>query len=142
MIDHILVFPDEATAFKVLIPLGMGNNDNKGKNFWNQSFVIPNIQIITSEAVWDMSNPQKPVLKSPQVTLPGFWIAIALPKYSKDLVTLPGDVCRLVVDRDLAALNNPNFIRYVSPTVDTALLSTARVAPVFAGSAYTFRNAK
>jgi len=139
MIDHLLVFANEATAHQVLDPLGFGGT-NDGVAYWDQSRVIPNVQIITSEAIWDNTDPQNPVLVSPQAVMPGWWINIRLSGVSTALRDLPGEICRLIADADAANAGQTfdQFVRYVSPSVDVVAIQSYRVAPVFAGSRYPF----
>jgi hypothetical protein len=116
IIDHILRFADEASAHAALDPLGLGTSPN-----WDASRVIPGLQILLPDAsVYEADH---------------FWLGIGLPGLLPALVALPGNALRAAMDRGKAALDLPFYV-YIAPDVDTAILSTARVSPVFAGSDY------
>ena len=135
MIDNILHFADEAAAQAALPSYCVTDAD--GIKHWDQSRVIPGLSIITAEAVWDNSG-ERPVLVSPEVTLPGFWLAIGLSSSSSlraDLAAM--DECVLIADR-AAANRGEQFIVYMGSSVDPQVVASARVAPVFAGSRYPF----
>lgn len=119
--DHLLRFADEADARQALPQL------YNAEGGWDGSRVIAPISIITAEAEGE----------TPEQTLPGFWLAIALPELSTELRDLPNEACRLIADR-VAANAGQSFIRYLSPSVDPQIIATARVAPIFAGSRYPF----
>lgn len=138
MIDHLAAFPDEAAARAALPSFCAQGKDGSWR--WDASRVVPGLSVIMADAVWDHSVPMRPVLTSPEVVLPGFWIAIALPELDTALRDLPGDVCKVITNRSAAHSGVPReqFTLYVSPSVDPAVLATGRVAPVFAGSAYPF----
>jgi hypothetical protein len=129
MFDHICVFPDAATAQSALPTYHY-------EGAWDGSRVIAPLAIITAEAVWEGEGMER-TLVTPEQVMPGFWLAVALPALSAELRDLPGDVCRLIADRDAAAAGQP-FFAYVSPPGNPETLATARVAPVFAGSSYPF----
>jgi hypothetical protein len=125
MYDHICSFTDEAAARSAL-PQFCAHGP------WDSSRVIAPLSIITAEAVWSGME-----LVTPEQQLPGFWLAIALPALSPDVRDLPDNACRYIADR-VAAAQGLSWARYVAPDVDPALLASVRVAPVFAGSAYSF----
>lgn len=125
MIDHILKFDSEVAAKSALA-------DYVIEDTWDGSRTIPDLKIITQEAAWDHSDPENPVLVSPEQTLPGFWIAVALLELATALRDLPDNACRFIANRDTGG-----FI-YTAPDINAGLLATARVAPVFAGSGYSF----
>lgn len=134
MYDHIIKGGDTEADARVLLP-DFGSLDENGAWHWRGDCVISDLKIITEEAVYDASNP--PVFVSPQVSLEGFWLAIALPEVSDALLALPNDACRIITNRT-AAEAGENFFVFVSSVVETSILTGARVAPVFAGSHYPF----
>lgn len=95
------------------------------------------VSVITADAVWDTTDPEEPVLVTPEVTLEGYWLAVALPEVSNELKALPDGACRLIADRE-AAKRGEDFLIWVSPVIDPEILTTARVSPVIAGSRYPF----
>lgn len=125
MIDHVCKFADETEALTSL-------PDFCALAQWDTSRVIPGVSIIIADAVWDNTDPQNPVLVSPEQKLPGFWLAIALPELSSDLTGIPGGACRFAAHRETGA------IVYQAADLNVALLASARVSPVFAGSQYNF----
>lgn len=124
-IDHVAKFTDEAGAADALPSYRAGDG-------WDTSRVLAGVSIITADAVWDNTDPQNPVLVSPEQTLPGFWLAIGLPELSQDLIALPGNALRFAANRETGQ------IIYTAPDLNVALLASARVSPVFAGSQYQF----
>jgi hypothetical protein len=135
MHDYILSFPSEAAAHAALDPLGYGTDGTA----WDQSRVIPNIRIITAEAVYEGEGMDRKLV-SPEEVLPGFWVAIALTELSTTLRDLPNEACRLITDRDAANAGGTfqQFTVYASPSLDLQAVQSYRVAPVFAGSKYPF----
>lgn len=133
MSDHFCVFPDEATA-KAALPAYHYANGN-----WDTSRVLPDLKIITADAVYDNTDPENPVLVTPETILPGWWIAVS----DKDgLVASVRDIannaCRVVLDRDKAAIESDRskLILYISAVADPSVLSSAKINPVFAGAPY------
>lgn len=124
MIDHLLVFQSETAAHVALDPLGFGGADPEtAQNFWDGSRVIAGLKVYTPG--------------TPDVVLPGFWVAIGLRTLSEVLRDLPGNACRIIADRE-AAVRGESFLRYVSPAVNPAELATVKVEPLFAGATYPF----
>lgn len=128
MIDHLLKFETEAAA-KAALPAYVIDDQ------WDGSRTIPGLSIITTEAVWDMTDPEAPVLVTPEQRLPGWWIAIGLTELSATLRDLPGNACRLITSREAAAAGQP-FVLYAAPDADPQIIATATVSPVFSGSSY------
>lgn len=86
---------------------------------------IPNLSLTTKDGI----------------AIPGFFINIALDEPSQALIDLPNNVCRLVSDREAAALEE-NFFYYIAPSLDVKLLSNTIASPVFMGSEYPFCDNK
>jgi hypothetical protein len=135
--DHVLAFASEAAAQQALP--SFCNQDQQGVWRWDQSRVIPNIKIITAEAVYEGEGMDRELV-SPEEVLPGFWVAIALTELSTTLRDLPNEACRLITDRDAANAGGTfqQFTVYASPSLDLLQVQSYRVAPVFAGSKYPF----
>jgi hypothetical protein len=129
--DHVLAFANEAAA-QAALPQFYNES-------WDQSRVIPNIKIITAEAVYEGEGMDRKLV-SPEEVLPGFWVAIALTELSTTLRDLPNEACRLITDRDAANAGGTfqQFTVYASPSLDLQAVQSYRVAPVFAGSKYPF----
>lgn len=128
MIDHILQFASEAEAFTILGPLGYASRDGAGPWSWDTSRVVPAQAIISAEAVWNRSDPQNPVLTTPEVRVSGFWVMVSLPNRSAPLIG-SGKI-RQIRDRE------KGIMRQSYITNDTGVIQTARISPVFAGSDY------
>jgi len=130
MIDHLMSFASEATAHTALDPLGYGS----GGTTWDQSRCIPNLQMVIVEPVWDNTNPLNPILVTPQQNIAGWWILISLPALNNTLKTMVsgGPACKIIYNRDLITQI------YNAPVANSTQISQARIAPVFAGSTYTF----
>jgi hypothetical protein len=135
MIDHVLAFENEASARSALPQFC--SQDQEGAWSWDQSRCIPNIKIITAEAVYEGEGMERELV-SPEEVLPGFWIAIALPELSEELRDLPDNACRLITNRSKGHLGFAEFCVWASPTLDLEAIQAFRVAPVFAGSNYPF----
>lgn len=133
--DHILKFADEAAASAALPAYGF--QDEQGAWHWRGDCTMPNISIITAEAVWDNSDPQNPVLVSPEVTVSGWYIAIALDHVDAGLQGLPNNALRFVSDRDRGG-TGPQCVVYLAPDIEPSILMGSRVSSVFAGSNYVF----
>jgi hypothetical protein len=132
--DHVLAFANEAAA-QAALP----QYYSAVASSWDQSRVIPNIKIITAEAVYEGEGMDRELV-SPEEVLPGFWVAIALTELSTTLRDLPNEACRLITDRDAANAGQSfaQFTVYASPSLDLQAVQSYRVAPVFAGSKYPF----
>ena len=74
MIDYILSFPDEATAFAAL-------SDWRHEDQWIAKLkcgVFPDRKVILQPAIWDNSEP--PVQTQEEVTSEGYWMVISMPE--------------------------------------------------------------
>lgn len=81
--DYLLQFDDEeaaATALsdELLAAYGFVVDDGEGGYIWDASKVITGVRYITQEAVWDFTDPDNPVLVTPEVIEDGFWLWISL----------------------------------------------------------------
>lgn len=123
MVDHLLTFASEAAAHTALDPLGYGSSGT----IWDTSRCIPNVAIVTAEAVFSNG-----VLVTPAVVKPNWWIMVSLPSLDSTLQGLSGSISA-IFDRDAGTrvFVTPNVIRAIA-------LSSIRIAPVFCGSQYTF----
>lgn len=131
--DHFLVFPDEAAA-KAALPAYCYRNGN-----WDTSRVLPGMHIVTADAVYDNSDPMKPVLVTPEAVLPGWWIAVSdKTGVATSVKDIPGNACRVILDRDKAQTetDRSKLILYISAAADPAVLGVARLSPVFSGAPY------
>lgn len=121
MIDHVLMFADEATAIQAL------PNFRVPGDRWDPSCTISDVKIVVQDAVLDTTDPLKPVVATPQQVLPGWWIAITLTALSQDFIALPDSALRLAYNRDTGQFS------YMAPDLNQALLQTAKIEPAFAG---------
>lgn len=139
MIDHLIVFPDRATAAQTL-----GGTEHNGVWYLPANVILniggPNdesVRVILQEAVWDRTDPMAPVLVTPEVLASGWHCIVARDALDPMLRDLPDNACRLIADRD-AALAGQSFIRYTASDFDPALLGTARVEPTPSGANHPF----
>lgn len=116
IIDHLLRFPDEATAQAALPEYWIAEAGT-----WRGDICIPGVSVFT-----EADDP-----------FPGWFIVIALPAISATLRDLPDHACRLIADRDAANAGLP-FLRYVAADMAPGALASARLVPTFAGSTYPF----
>lgn len=123
MIDHTLVFASEAAARVAL-----------GVEEFDMSIGIYGQTVTTTPAVWDTTNPLEPVLVTPAVILPGFWLSLGLKEQSQDLINLPNYALRFTYNRETGKFD------YKAPNLNLALLATAKIEPTFAGVNYPFNG--
>jgi len=124
--DHILMFNSEQEAVDTLTSL----------NFYDKEFgwvgnVIPNLQIFIPLGSFNEEGFED------RVSVPGYYVNVALEEPSKELMELPNEACRIVADRE-ADSEGSNFFVYLNPNVDVQLLTKCRVSPYFSGSEYPF----
>jgi hypothetical protein len=146
MMDHILTFADETSAHAALDPLGLGgtqlSSDGKTSTpYWAGGVLASkeNFRGISADAVWDRTDPLHPVLVTPEQVLPGFWVGVATDDQAKSdaLKALPGDACRVILNREASRPGNANWsFLYISPAVVPSDLATVHFSPIFAGSTY------
>lgn len=127
MIDHVLHFDTEAAA-QAALPSYWTPASKDSPGAWRGDICIPSVSVYAL----DVLGGRVPYL--------GWHIVIALPALDPALRDLPGNACRLITDREAAVRGEP-FVRYAAPDMRPAVLSVARVEPVFAGSSYPFGGA-
>lgn len=71
------------------------------------------------------------------IDIPGYFVCVSLHYPSTDLQNLPNNICRIISDRR-AMDEGINHLIYISPDLNTVLLNTAEISPIFLGSKYTF----
>ena len=162
MLDTFLYAADLATM-QAQMPPGWWQTpeDDQGtpepaKAFWFPT--EPGVQImpsradmspmkwITTEAVWDNTDPENPILTTPEAILPGYslWMAenrtdvtswATMPQWMKDM----GDILQLMTDRVMWSKTplNPNYMIYVHPSLT---LVDSQLSPTLAGVSYPFRE--
>jgi len=129
MIDHLLTFANETAAHTALKKLGFGSVDEESNVVWDRSRVDPGVKLILADAVWDNTDPENPVLVTPQQVVPGFHITISLPEASKALHAT-GAV--QVVENRTKATRAKKFYEYAEPLEDmTAGIATDTKAEYF-----------
>jgi len=125
MKHHFMRFADEDAAKLALAAY-------RRSGAWDTSRVIPNQRVVLARAVWDETDQDNPVIVSPEVRLPGYFVTVSLSALDTDLRDLPNNACRLIGDSVTGELV------YVAPDLDTGLLTTAIIEPVPAGAPYNF----
>ena len=127
MIDHLLRFPDEASAMAAL-PAYVRDGLEPGSRLWDLTCVIPDVKayrIAGSEAADDgMGGTYEREIRD---YLPGWYIIIARPERDP---ALEGEACVLIGDRETGA------VLYTITTPED--LATLHLEPTFAGSNYPF----
>ncbi len=159
MFDHVMLFADEAAALTALKPLGYAMTDEDGNDQFKASQVLV-VRLVLVDAVWDNSDPENPILTTPEVVAPGFYVVVSAKAQDESLKALPNNACRLVADRTLIGKRTPAewdytdpdnpvlisgnepvpIIVYEAPDLDAGTLSKARIDPMFAGANYPFRS--
>jgi hypothetical protein len=134
MIDHLLRFDTEAAAQADPV---VGAYFVQGA--WRGDICIPNVSVYAVTGTQTITDPDTGTSYQADVRTPfsGWYIVISLSEISAALRDLPGNLCRMITDRD-AANRGDAFVRYVAPDVTQADLATAIVEPTFAGSRYPF----
>lgn len=129
MIDHLVSYPDEATALAdpMLAPYRAGDG-------WRLSACLPGVTVTTpagTTTVVDGETGEETTV--PVVArLPGWRMIIATPERDASLVA---PACTLVTDRGAAAAGAPFVLAAVLTPEEMAPLT---IEPTFAGSAYPF----
>lgn len=100
-------------------------------------------RVILADAVWDETDPDNPVLVSPEVTASGYHVWLALDALDEDLRDLPDNACRLIGDRAACGPEAwwQDALLYHAHDIPVEVLDTARVEPVPAGDNYPWRRA-
>lgn len=150
MIDHLILTPDRATVVELLAPLGFAFEHEDPETKETVSGFSGNvclnigggndesIRVVLADAQWDMTDPQNPVLVSPEQLVPGWYCIIACDTLNEALRDLPDNACRLITDRDAAANGQP-FILYRAPDLtDETMAAVVRIEPTYLGSNYPF----
>lgn len=123
MLNHFMKFDGEASALTALAAYAPDGA-------WDRSLVLPGQRVVLARASWDMTDPDAPVLVTPEQVMPGFFVTISLPAIDTALRDMEGNACRLIGDSGTGA------IVYTAPDLDEGLLATAIIEPVPAGAAY------
>lgn len=133
MYDHLLRFPDEAAAFAALKPLGLAQSaqDIDGgavRDVWDRSQVNSDVDVITQRAEFDLTDPDNPKEIKPRITWPGFFVLVGFKKISGELLNLPGNACRLVLERETKE------VLYHADDINDASLNEITIDGIHAGS--------
>lgn len=98
-------------------------------------------RVILQDAVWDETDPDNPVLVSPEVTASGYHVWIVLDALDEALRDLPDDACRLIGDRSKCGPEATwqDVLLHHAADIGDEVLDSARVDPVPAGSDYPWR---
>lgn len=126
MIDHLLVFADEAAARDAVPQFGMTDED--GGWHWNGSNVMPVRAFIPGE----YDNHDDGTVIRPDTNVPGYRIWVALPEYDP---TLPG--LEIACDRDALNRGEPWLLFSAVPVQRMAMV---KLTPMYAGANYIFSN--
>jgi len=158
LFDHIIDATDEAVAHTLLAGVTYRGHlisqpeldeagNPTGENLWNQACPV---RAILAPAVWDMSELQEPVLVSPEVVAPGFFVLVPQSQPNHALRDLPGGACRIITDRSKAGSSKllHEYAFYIAPDFNEALLTrdvegqvisiAIGISPTPAGAAYPF----
>ena len=139
MIDHTLYFATEQEA-RQAIPdycslVSSVVNENYTELYqWNPPICIPNQTFTLRQAEYDNTIPYQSTLITPAIIVPGFWITIALPELSANLVNLPNYALRWAKDRTKApqnTFNNDAFV-YKAPDMSIVHLAVGVLSPIYA----------
>lgn len=131
MIDHLINFPDEATAQadpivgKYYTP---ASDDGPGGWRGDICFVVRVYKVTGSEQITDPETGQT-YSQDTREFYPGWCIWIALAALDETLRDLPNNACRIIADYAEWQASNPEFIRYLAPDFDQSTLSDWHIEP-------------
>lgn len=99
-------------------------------------------RVILQDAVWDETDPDNPVLVSPEVTASGHHVWVVLDALDEALRDLPDNACRLIGDRAACGPEATwqDVLLHHAADVTVEVLESARVDPVPAGADYPWRK--
>ncbi len=100
--------------------------------------------VVLIDAVWDNSDPEDPVMLTPEVTASGYHVWIALDALSETLRDLPDNACRLIGDNSLSGPDATwhDVLLYHAPDISDEVLDTAMCDRVPFGSDYPWRRVR
>jgi hypothetical protein len=128
MIDHLLVFANEAAARAAVPQFGMVDED--GCWHWNGSNVMPVRAFIPGEYV-NHDDGTVTVIRA-EVNVPGYRIWVALDAYNATLTGL-----EIACDRDALNRGKPWLLFSAVPAQGMAMV---KLSPMYAGANYQFSN--
>jgi len=101
-------------------------------------------RVVLIDATWDNTDPENPVLVSPEVTASGYHVWIALDALSETLRDLPDNACRLIGDRSIIGpdITWHDVLLYHAPDISDEVLDTAMCDRVPFGSHYPWRRVR
>jgi hypothetical protein len=129
MIDHLLAFPNEATARVQAAAFGLF--DEAGAWHWHGSHVLKVRAYVPGEFV--TGDDGTVTVVRPDADVPGFRSWVALPEYD---ATLPG--LEIACDRDAMQRGDPWLLFSAVPA---ERMAAVRLTPMYAGAAYRFDGA-
>lgn len=145
MIDHLLMFTDRNAAGSALSAINLAQETEDGWVFGANICINiggandESIRVGTQRAEWDFSDPENPVQTQSEVLIPGWFCIAASESLAEAVRDLPGNVCRLITDREAAVDGDSDFILYRAPDLTDETMSAVKfVEPTFVGSQYPF----
>ena len=130
MYDYLLRYPDESSA-KAALPAWLDDDGNWQHAYQGTGSMA--ITIIAQEAVMDGEE-----LVSPQVNIPGYWVAIATPAIDEDVWALAVQESQRP-ERSEYPEGRPYQDCVTRTRLDAdAYAAFTNVSPVFAGAMYRF----
>lgn len=98
-------------------------------------------RVILQDAVWDETDPENPVLVSPEVTASGYHVWIVLDALDETLRDLLDNACRLIGVRSKCGPDATwqDVLLHHASDIGVEVLDSARVDPVPAGTDYPWR---
>ncbi len=130
MIDHILLFPDQAAA-DVAFPQPVDAETGLPvlmPSWGYQSGTVMPVKMIVARATYDTQGNEL----TPTVTVPGVWYVVRTKEVNEALMVM--SECLVVTDSELVKVGAP----YVVMTRLQPTTPLAQVEPIFSGDAYPF----
>lgn len=146
-IDHLLQFTNAAAAVTALTPFGLAALDKANQPTFAAPVILnvggPNnnsSRIVKERAVWDQKDPDPKnwTQTKPEVLETGWQCIVVRTKLDTGLRDLPGNACRMIVDRDKANAGDSNCVLYVAPDITKEQFLAFHTEPTPAGARYPF----
>jgi len=128
MIDHLLVFANEAAARAAVPQFGMVDED--GGWHWNGSNVMPVRAYVPGE--YTQHDDGTVTVIRAEVDVPGYRIWVALNAYDTTLTGL-----EIACDRDALSRGEPWLLFSAVPA---ERMAAVKLSPMYAGADYVFSN--
>lgn len=146
-IDHLLAFTSATAAVTALSPFGLASLDKNNQPTFAAPVILnvggtngASSRIVKEKAVWDRSalDPKNWTQTKPEVLETGWQCIVVRTKLDTQLRDLPGNACRMIVDRDKANAGDANCVLYVAADITKEQFLAYHTEPQPLGARYPF----